>query len=69
MTGDWQHEGYIVEFITLGDSVKVTAFDPVTLKEACIVGPLKALKSDLAKLSVRKLEYVINKDLTGDGDL
>lgn len=54
-------EGYIVEFFALGKSVKVTAFDPATLKEVSVVAPVKTPKSDLIRLAVRKLEYVLEK--------
>jgi hypothetical protein len=56
------NEGYIVEFIALGNSVKVTAFDPRTLKEAAIVGSPKATREQLAELAIRKLNYLLGKD-------
>jgi hypothetical protein len=58
VTGD---EGYIVEFVRIGGSVKVTAFDPATLTEASIVGSPKASEKDLAELAIRKLHYVLAK--------
>ncbi len=54
-------EGYIVEFIALGKSVKVTAVDPKSLKEVSIVGDAKASQQQLAELAIRKLNYVLNK--------
>jgi hypothetical protein len=54
-------EGYIVEFITVGNSVKVTAFDPETLTEATVVGAPSVAREELAALAVRKLRYVIDK--------
>lgn len=60
MTDDSQ-EGYIIEFIVVGKSVKVTAMDPVTLKEVSIIGARSASRKELAELAVRKLQYVLNK--------
>ena len=57
-----RNDGYIIEFYRLGGSVKVSAIDPVTLREACIVGDAKANPKDLAKLAIRKLKYVMGKD-------
>jgi hypothetical protein len=60
MTDDSQ-EGYIIEFIVVGKSVKVTAMDPVTLKEVSIIGARGASRRELAALAVRKLQYVMAK--------
>ncbi|MDE3060436.1 MAG: hypothetical protein KGJ06_05445 [Pseudomonadota bacterium] len=57
-----EREGYIVEFITIGLSVKVTAIDPESLREVSIVGSPNASSEDLAQLAVRKLKYVLNRD-------
>lgn len=54
-------EPYIIEFHSLGNSVKVTAIDPVSGKEATIVGDPKATKDHLMRLAVKKLEYVMRK--------
>jgi len=56
-----EEEGYIVEFIEQGRAIKVTAFDPVTLIEASVVGARGATQKQLAELAVRKLRYVIEK--------
>ncbi len=55
-------EGFIVEFYQIGNSIKVTAFDPVTLTEATIVGAASATKEQLSQLAVRKLLYVMHKE-------
>lgn len=55
-------EAYIIEFIQIGKSVKVSAFDPVTLTEVSIVGPVKAPKSQLKQIALQKLLYVIAKN-------
>lgn len=54
-------EGIIVEYVVHGSSVKVTAFDPVTLTEATVIAPANLSQQDMAKLAVRKLEYVLGK--------
>lgn len=61
MNDETQH-GYIIEFISLGGSVKVTAFDPQTLREASIVGAPNVPQKQLAELAIRKLQYVLNRD-------
>jgi hypothetical protein len=52
---------YLVEFQTIGSSVKVSAIDPVTLVEVSIVGPTTVSEAELSRLAVRKLEYVLRK--------
>jgi hypothetical protein len=66
MTG--ADEPYIVEFVQMGGSVKVSAIDPVTGTEVSIVGPASAGRVQLERTAVRKLEYVIAKKHGGDGD-
>ena len=53
---------YIIEFYSVGGSVKVTAIDPVTGTEATIIGPAKSTKKELTDLAVKKLLYVMNKN-------
>lgn len=52
---------YLVEFVVIGASVKVTAVDPVTLREVSIIGPARVSKKMLARQAVRKLEYMLSK--------
>lgn len=52
---------YILEFIRIGNHVKVTAVDPETGTETMIIGPANAPKKALSDLAVKKLEYVLNK--------
>jgi hypothetical protein len=54
-------EEIFVEFIVLGNSIKATAIDPVSGKEASIVGPVSAPRATLAEAARRKLDYVLNK--------
>ncbi|MEZ5691876.1 MAG: hypothetical protein R3D71_09475 [Rickettsiales bacterium] len=53
---------YIIEYIKIGNSVKVTAFDPKTLKEVSIIGAVGTDKKQLAELAIRKLIYMIDKN-------
>lgn len=53
--------GYIIEFLVVGKSVKVTAIDPETLTEVCIIGSPLMPRRFLAKQAVRKLEYMLAK--------
>lgn len=55
-------EGYIIEYIVIGNSVKATAIDPVTMKEVSVIGTITTPKEQLAKLAVRKLIYVLRKE-------
>lgn len=61
MAANPNDEGYIIEYYRAGGSVKVTAIDPLTGTEASIVGAPAAGDSELAKLAVRKLLYVMSK--------
>ena len=54
-------EGYLVEFHQIGNSVKVSAFDPVTMTEVSIVGALGLSENQLATAAIRKLRYVLAK--------
>ena len=61
-------EGYIIEFHRVGNAVKVTAMDPATLTEVSIVGALGVGDTELTRLAVRKLEYVLAKRGTNSGN-
>ena len=52
---------YIIEFIAIGKSVRVSAFDPETLTEATIVAPSNLSKDEMIKNAVNKLEYLLKK--------
>ena len=49
----------LFEFHRVGNSIKVTAFDPVSLVEVSIVGSPRASEQQLRTTALRKLEYVI----------
>ena len=57
-----EDEGIIVEFISIGNSVKVTAFDTVSLTEVSIVGSKRASRKQLSDLAIRKLRYQLDKE-------
>lgn len=50
---------YLVEFVQVGSSVKVSAVDPVSGREVSIVGPASASRDQLTRVAVNKLEYVL----------
>ena len=53
---------YIVEFVQIGNSVKVSAIDPETLREVSIVGDPRMSRESLTNAAVQKLEYVLRKN-------
>ncbi len=52
----------IIEFRRVGDLVKVTAIDPDTGIEVSVPVAIQTSRSDMIRLAVRKLEYVLKKD-------
>ncbi len=52
----------IIEFLRIGNAVKVTAVDPESMIEVSIVGPPDAGEETLKRTAIRKLEYVIDKN-------
>lgn len=56
-----ERRSYLVEFQTIGSSVKVSALDPETLVEVSIVGPASASEAELSRLAVQKLKYRLRK--------
>ena len=59
--GRARRRNYLLEFRAIGSSVKVSAIDPVSLVEVCIVGSTKVSEAELSRLAVRKLKYVLRK--------
>jgi len=55
-------DNFIIEFITMGNSVKVTAVDPKTGREVSTIGPKTASQAQLSRAAVNKMLYVINKE-------
>jgi hypothetical protein len=56
------NSNYIVEYRAVGKSVKVTVFDPVTLREVSIVGSTRTSRKQLADVAISKLHYMLAKD-------
>jgi hypothetical protein len=49
----------IIEFQTIGQSVKVSAIDATTLTEVSIVAPASATRSQMTDAALKKLHYVL----------
>ena len=58
-------EEVLLEFYRIGNSVKVSAVDPVTKVEVSIVGPASAPRSELERAAIQKLRYVLAKQVHG----
>lgn len=54
-------EDYIIEFTSIGGSVKVTAVDPATMTEVSIIGGANYSQEFLIRQVVKKLEFVLAK--------
>ena len=61
MAAELDDNTVIYEFYQIGNSVKVSAIDPVTAVEVAIVGPANAPRSQLQRNALQKLKYVLNK--------
>ncbi len=59
MTPD--RDGYLIEFIQVGNAVKVSAVDPKTGLEVSIVGSPLMSRDQLSRAAVQKLEYRLSK--------
>ncbi len=54
-------QGALIEFVPVGNIVRVSAIDPVTTTEVCIVGDPSRSSDMLSQAAVRRLEYVLKK--------
>jgi len=59
---------YLIEFIPIGNAVKVSAVDTVSGVEVSIVGPVNASESYLSRTAIKKLEYVLARKRREGGD-
>jgi len=50
-----------VEFVVMGNTVKVTAIDSESGLEASVIGPAGAPRAAMAEAARRKLEYLAKK--------
>lgn len=53
---------FIIEFINVGQLVKVCAVCERTGREVTMVGDPRASRAELSRLAANKLRYVINKE-------
>ena len=56
-----QNQAVLFEFSAIGNSVKVSAVDPVTLREVSIIGPVTAGEEALKRAALQKLHYVLDR--------
>lgn len=49
----------LYEFSAIGNSVKVCAVDPLTMREVSIIGPVSAGEEALKRAALQKLLYVL----------
>lgn len=49
----------LFEFSAIGNSVKVSAVDPMTMREVSIIGPVTAGEEALKRAALRKLQFVM----------
>ncbi len=55
----------LFEFKRIGNTVKVTAIDTVSMVEVSIIGPATASQAHLKMTALRKLEYMLAKKAGG----
>ncbi|WP_341701976.1 hypothetical protein [Ferrovibrio sp.] len=55
----------IIEFRRIGAALKVIAVDPATGTEVSMVGDPRLSQQELARLAVRKLQFVLKKQQQG----
>ena len=53
--------GVIIEFVRLGQLVRVSAMDPESLTEVVLQGPAAAGEAALRRAVLRKLAYVLQR--------
>lgn len=58
----------IFEYVPIGASVKVMAVDVETGLEVSVIGPSSAAQSELERVAVRKLRYMLEKTEKGGGE-
>ncbi len=52
---------YLIEYVTVGNAVKVTAVDPNTGAEVSTIAPSYMDRKLMAQAAIRKLQYKIKK--------
>ena len=56
---------FLIEFVRIGNSVKVSAIDPASGIEASIVGPANLSETQLSGNAIAKLRYVLARKKEG----
>ncbi len=56
---------FLIEFVRVGNSVKVSAIDPATGIEASIIGPANLSQRELGRNAIAKLRYVLARKKQG----
>lgn len=51
----------LFEFLPMGNSVRVSALDPLTNTEVTIIGDARETQATLERVALRKLMYVLRK--------
>ncbi|MCC7260634.1 MAG: serine hydroxymethyltransferase [Alphaproteobacteria bacterium] len=51
----------IIEIVSVGNSVKVSAIDSATQTEVSVIGPANYDQESLTQAALRKLRYVLEK--------
>lgn len=62
MPAQMTRSGYLLEFIPARGAIKVSAIDPITGTEVSIVGSPTASQTQLERVAVQKLQYVLGRD-------
>ncbi|MFZ5834343.1 MAG: DUF6898 family protein [Pseudomonadota bacterium] len=68
---DGSDQKFLIEFVRIGASVKVSAIDPMTGVEVSIIGPAHLSEAQLSKNAINKLLFVLAKKgkKTGKADI
>jgi hypothetical protein len=61
-SGDEDWGDAIVEFRRVGPALQIFAIDPETGREVSMIGDPRLTKTELSRLAVQKLRYVLNKE-------
>lgn len=64
---DSSDSDYLIEFVRIGNSVKVSAIDPGSGVEASIIGPAHLSEAELSRNAIAKLKYILAKNKQGKG--
>ncbi|MBI2236056.1 MAG: hypothetical protein HYU60_03725 [Magnetospirillum sp.] len=55
----------LFEFTRIGNTVKVTALDSISLVEVSVIGPATASQAQMKTAALRKLDYMLAKKQGG----